>query len=382
MSEPTQPDPTPTPGPQSVLVTGFPTFVARRMTAQIVAADPEARARLLCRDVEAEAARAFVATLPDGHRDRVEVILGAVDHMDLGLSGDDYRELTTDITAVHHMAGISDVGADPSRLRQVRLDGTHNVIELAMACKRLRRLCHWSTAQVAGKRKGVVLEEELDEGQSFHNAFEETQCTAEKLARAAQTRLPVTVLRPGIIVGDSQTGEIDRFDGPYYLMVLIVRNATQVHLPLPGRGTAPLHLVPVDYVVAAAHALCLDERAAGKTFHLVDPNPLPARRVYELVAEHAHTALPRGSIPTAWARTLLRTPGIERLVRAPLAFMDSFDHQVFYNSRNTQSLLTERGIHCPPVDSYVGNLLGYLREASAKRRQATQPLVEETDPFD
>ena len=95
---------------------------------------------------------------------------------------------------------------------------------------------HWSTAQVSGARSGVILEEELDCGQRFRNVYEETKFRAERMVRDAARRLPITILRPGIIVGDSKTGEIDKFDGPYYLLVLIVSSPIDVHLPLPGRG--------------------------------------------------------------------------------------------------------------------------------------------------
>src|SRR4029079_1733814 len=93
--------------------------------------------------------------------------------------------------------------------------------------------------------------------------------------------------------GDSRTGEIDRFDGPYYLGILLVTSPLNIPLPLPGNGVAPLNVVPVDFVVDAFFFLSRDPRAAGKTFHLVDPNPMSARRVYELIAERANKRLPR-----------------------------------------------------------------------------------------
>src|SRR5690606_22763927 len=118
--------------------------------------------------------------------------------------------------------------------------GTREIIEFAGECKELRRLCHWSTAAVSGKRPGVIVEDELDAGHGFHNAYERSRFEAEKLARQAQRRLPLTIFRPGVIVGDSRTGEVDPIKGsirgPYSLMVLIASNQTQVGLPLPGRG--------------------------------------------------------------------------------------------------------------------------------------------------
>jgi nucleoside-diphosphate-sugar epimerase len=397
-------------GPESVLITGASGFAARRMAAKILAADLDAQVTLLCHERELVALQGFAQALSPEQGSRVRVVLGSPEAIDLGMSGSDFREVAESITCIHHMhmhwhmhmevdrAGARSMGTNvrmsADALRRARVGGTRHVLELAAGCPRLRRLCHWSSVHVAGKRKGMVLEEDLDEGQSFHNAFEEMQHAAEKLARSAQQRLPVTVLRPGVIVGDSRSGEIDVFDprfdghldGPYSLMALIARNPTLVHLPLPGRGAAPLHLVPIDFVIDAAHALSRDERAAGRTFHLVDSNPLPARRVYELVAEHARTAQPRGFNPAGIARTLLRAPGLEKLARAPRAFVDAFDHQVFFNNRHATELLLEYGIRCPPFDSYVHNLLRYLREAMDERRPTDAPNddagADDEDPFD
>ncbi|HLU65289.1 MAG TPA: SDR family oxidoreductase [Kofleriaceae bacterium] len=368
------------PRPEVVLVTGFPAFTARRMTLKILAEDPQARVYLLSRAKFTDAARELAASLPPDQAARLEVIEGDVCDMDLGLSGPEVRLLAGEVTTIHHMAGIYYMGVDRATARRVNVDGTRGVIELAAEAIRLRRICHWSTAAVSGKRKGVILEEELDEGQAFHNFYEETKFEAERLAQAAQRALPLTILRPGIIVGDSQTGEIDKMDGPYYLLVLIATNATQLKVPLPGRGTAPLHLVPIDFVIDAGYRLSLDERAAGGTFHLTDPNPLPARRVYELVAEHSQGKLARGFLPTGLARALLRAPGLERLTRGPLGFLESFDRPCFYNCRHTVALLEESGIRCPTFDTYVENLVAYVRGVHATRRQKLEDEV--FDPFD
>jgi len=366
--------------PEVALVTGFPAFTAKRTVAKILAADPTARIFLLTRDVFVSDARDFLATLPAEHSARTELVTGDVCHMDLGLSGPEYQRMTGELTTIHHLAGIYHMGVDKSTARKVNIEGTRGVIELAHEVKRLRRLCHWSTASISGKRKGVILEEELDENQSFHNFYEETKFIAEKLAENAKRKIPVTVFRPSIIVGDSQTGEIDKFDGPYYLMVLIATNALQVHLPLPGRGTAPLNLVPIDYVMDATYELSLDARAAGKTFHIVDPNPLSARKVYELVAERSHTKRPRGFIPGRLARTLLKAPGLERIARAPLAFLESFDQQAFFNSRATHELLRGRNIECPSFDTYADKLVKYVREVHQSKQEHLEDEV--FDPFD
>jgi thioester reductase-like protein len=365
---------------ERVLVTGYPAFTAVRMIRRLLAADDTTRVIVLARDKFAAEARELLDSLPDDQSARAEIVRGDVCNMDLGLSGSEYRRLTEELTTIHHLAGIYYMGVDKATAHKVNVEGTRGVIDLAGDSVRLRRLCHWSTAAVSGKRRGVIMEDDLDAGQSFHNFYEETKFQAELLARAAQRHLPVTVFRPSIIVGDSQTGEIDKFDGPYYLMVLMVTNSLQVHLPLPGRGVAPMHLVPIDFVIDAGYRLGIDARAAGRTFHLTDPNPLPARRLYELVAERSSTKPPRGVIPRGLARALLKTPGLEKLARAPLAFLESFDQQVYYNSMNAAELLNEAEIFCPPLPSYLDALVHYVREVYDARRQEIEDDV--FDPFD
>lgn len=370
-------DPAP---PEAVLVTGFPSFTAMRMVRKVLTADDEARLFLLTREKFHTAASDFLNGIPDGQRRRVRIVVGDVCDMDLGLAGSEYRDLADEVTTIHHTAGIYYLGVDRAVAQRVNVDGTRGVIELAGECRRLRRLCHWSTALVSGRRRGVVLEDELDEGQTFRNFYEETKFEAEKLAHQAARRLPVTILRPGIIVGDSQTGEIDKFDGPYYLMVLIVRGPMDMGLPLPGRGAAPMHAVPIDFVVEAAYALSKDERAAGGTFHLTDPNPFSARQIYDLVAELAHKPRPRGFIPTGLARAIMRTPGLERLARAPRSFLESFDHLTVYNARHATRILASHGVSCPPFDTYAEALVRYVRDVHAARRQKLEDEV--FDPFE
>ncbi|HEU4732522.1 MAG TPA: SDR family oxidoreductase, partial [Kofleriaceae bacterium] len=281
---------------------------------------------------------------------------------------------------IHHLAGIYFMGVDEETARRVNVVGTRTVIDLARDANRLERVVHWSTVMVSGDRKGTFYEDDLEAGQKFRNAYERTKYEAERLVRAAMRQLPITVVRPGIIVGDSHTGEIDTLDGPYYLMVLIATNASRVRLPLLGKSAAPLHLVPIDYVVRAAWQVARGETAAGKTFHLVDPSPMPARAVFEAVAEHAHTEKPRGHIPRPLARAVLRTPGISRLGRGPLAFLDLLDHPVLYDQTNTQQALAGTGVRCPPLAEYLPVLVRYVLDVT---RGALPDEVEDvSDPLD
>ncbi|MEO6774965.1 MAG: dephospho-CoA kinase [Kofleriaceae bacterium] len=360
---------------ECALVTGFPAFTAKRMIAKLLAAEPATKLYVLARDKFASEAAALLTKLGAGAR--AEVLVGDICDMDLGLASHEYRALTKELTWIHHLAGIYFRGVDDATARRVNVGGTRTVIELARDSTRLERVVHWSTAMVSGNRRGTVYEHELEAGQKFRNGYERTKFEAEQIVRNAMRQLPITVIRPATIVGDSRTGDIDKLDGPYYLMVLIATNASRLRLPLLGRGDTPLHLVPIDYVIDAAWQVARSAGAAGKTFHLVDPSPLPARAVFEGVAEHAHTAIPRGSIPRPLARAVLRTPGLARLSRGPLAFLDMLDHAVHYDQTQTHNALAGTTLRCPPLADYLPVLVRHVLEVT---RDA--PLLEPDDLVD
>src|SRR6185436_18459880 len=172
--------------------------------------------------------------------------------------------------------------------------------------------------------------------------------------------VPIAVVRPATIVGDSLTGEIDRFDGPYLLILLILTTPPEIAVPLPGRGDAPLNLVPIDFVVRASNAIGKDSRAPGRTFHLVDPAPISAKRAFELVAGAAGRRSPRGFIPTNVTKALLRTPGLERFAKSPRALVDRLATPVRFDAKNAEQILQSYRISCPPFESYVDRVVQYV----------------------
>lgn len=354
------------PGHERVLVTGFPAQAARLAVLELLARDPTATVMVLAPPAAADEAARFVAAHAPAAR--AKVVVGDVAAMDLGLTTDEYRALAAEVTTIVHLAGTYHLGVDAATARRDNVAATREVVGLARLAPRLGRLVYGSTVRVAGRRTGVVREDELDLGQRFHNPHEETRAAAEHLVRAAMRELPVTIVRPGALLGDSRTGEIDRLDGPYFFLVPFATNAWPVHLPLPSRGSAPFHVTPVDVFVRATCYLARLPRAAGRTVHLVEPDPLTVRRALELVAETAGTPPPRGFIPASVARALLRTPGLARLTRAPAAALDLFASPVAFERTSADELLGGSGLEHPRFEAYVGNLVPYLRERLARRR--------------
>jgi thioester reductase-like protein len=322
---------------------------------------------LLLQDGDGQRLEAFLGSLAEDDRARVEPLTGHVSRMDLGLTSEAYRRLAQDLTAIHHLASTyADPGkGQPERLRLVNVQGTREIVELAGQCQALVRLVHWSTIHVSGCRQGVVMEEDLECGQRFHSVWEQTRYEAERLVRRASRKLSATVLRPGVVVGDSRTGELEAYDGPWRILGRFLQAPQGQPALLPGSGQAPVHLVPVDFVARAGAFLGAAPEAAGKTFHLVDPSPLSAAEVYKLVARKAHRRPRPQAVPKALTRLLRLHPRMERLARLPVAPPEIFDQLVFYNPQNALSLLWDAGIRCPSFPSYAERLVTHTKGSSA-----------------
>lgn len=329
-----------------------------------------------------ERAKTQLAQLSSSDRARVQILEGDAAAMDLGLSGREFVELAREVDVIHHCAAITYLGVEHEAARHLNVDGTREVIELAQEAEHLERLVHWSTALVSGARRGYVLEDELEATAGFRNPIEKTRFEAEALVQRAATQVPTTILRPSIIVGDSVSGEIDRLEGPYLLVLLMLNAPMDLRVPLPGRGDIPLNLVPIDFVVDAGYAIARDRRSLGKTFHLVDPEPVTARRVFELIARAAGRPVPRGFLPTNLATALLRTPGLERFAHVPRAFLEQLATEVVYDDRNAREILDELELRCPRFDSYVEVMVDYVRrQQTLRRREEREDTQEIEDPL-
>ena len=218
---------------------------------------------------------------------------------------------------------------------------------------------------VSGNRHGTIYEEDLEAGQKFHNGYERTKYEAEQIVRNAMRQLPITVIRPATIVGDTRTGEIDKLDGPYYLMVLIATNASGLRLPLLGRGDAPLHLVPIDYVIDAAWQVARRRRRRQDVPPRRSESADRARGVRGRRRARAHRGAARLDPAPARARRVAHA-GLARLGRGPLAFLDMLDHAVHYDQTNTANALAGTTLRCPPLADYLPVLVRHVLEVTRK----------------
>lgn len=363
------------------LVTGYPRLLARRIATEVLA-DPGARVVMLVRARFMEEAQRWVASL-GADAARVEVLEGEVTAIDLGLGGREFLDLARRVDAVHHAAYSTSLEVGAKAITALNLQGTREVLELARAGLdqgHAPRVVAYSSVLALGAAEGLLREDDLELRQKLRSPAEETMHGAERLLRQAMGTLPVTVLRASMIVGDSLTGEIDLFDGPYLFIVLMLSSPVDLRLPLPAGGDLPLHVVPVDHVARAGAALGGMREAVGRTFHVVDPSPPTTRHAFERIAQVAGRRMPRGMVPVNLTRALLNTPGLERLTRSPRAFVDRLATRARYSDVGARGLLLGRGVECPPFEAYVGPLVGYVqRRLEARRHRAAE--VEVDDPL-
>jgi thioester reductase-like protein len=353
----------------SALLTGFPGFIGRRLARHLLDRDSDLRITALVEEPMIEPARAAAAEI-DGNR--IDLIAGDIGAAGLGLPEADYGRLQEEVRTVFHLAAIYSLDVPLVIAQRVNVDGTGNVLEFCAGAKSLQRLAYVSTAYVAGLRTGVVYEHELVMGQEFKNHYESTKFQAEVWVREQMDRVPTTILRPAIVVGDSQTGETQKFDGPYFLL-RVIAEADRAGRAIPnfGRAGAPFNVVPVDFVVAAIATAAQDPDAAGETLHLVDPEPLSARELAETLSLAYCGRRPRGTVPPSLVEASLRfKPLRERLGGTPRESIAYLNHPVAFDTRRAVALLSPHGLRPPNFGDYAGAMVEFFR-----RHEGDEALV-------
>src|SRR5439155_15920829 len=188
----------------------------------------------------------------------------------LGVSEED-RKMLEGVDHFFHLAAVYDMAADEGTNRRVNVEGTRNAVELANQIKAMR-FHHTSSIAVSGRYRGPFLENMFDEGQRFSEPYSRTKFESEKLARD-ELQVPWRVYRPGIVVGHSETGEMDKVDGPYYFFKVIqrLRSALLPWIPVIGLEGGRISIVPVDFVAKAMDHIAHVDGLDGRAFHLTDP---------------------------------------------------------------------------------------------------------------
>jgi thioester reductase-like protein len=339
------------------VVTGFPGFIGRRLVARLLERRAGGRVVALVEPRMVERARELA---PEG----VEVLAADISRRRLGLVQEDWERLRAKARTVFHLAAIYDLSVPLEVAQRVNVDGTGNVLELCAGCERLERLDYVSTAYVAGLRRGVVYEHELALGQGFKNHYESTKFQAELWVRQAMDSVPTTIYRPAIVVGDSRTGETQKFDGPYF-MLRVVSLCQRRGSPIPqfGRSGAPFNVVPVDFVVDAMVAASGEAAAVGQTLHLVDPEPVTAAELLSILGREYAGREPSYRLPAPLVQASLRLPAVRRRFGgAPPQSITYLNHPVRFDTRRAGDVLATAGLRVPRFEEYAPAMVRFFRE--------------------
>jgi len=326
-------------------ITGYPGFLGRRLVLKLLESKKFDKIIVL---VE-EKLKDYVKTLEESKN--LEIYFGDIRKENFGIKGD-----FKNVTHLFHLAAIYDLAVSREPAYEINVKGTENVMEFAMKNK-IERIIHVSTAYVSGTREGEIYEEELDMGQKFKNFYEETKFLAEKLVREKYNDLKPTVIRPGIVVGDSKTGETAKFDGPYFVMEALSRFPKWFPLPYIGEGKAKVNLVPVDYIIDGIFKISLTDKSIGKTYHLTDPNPKTAKELYYLFNKLLGRTNPVGKISTSVFKFMLKFPPLKGSV--PVEALPYFECNAIYICKNA---IEDIGWNVPDIKEYAPNIVRFFLE--------------------
>jgi short-subunit dehydrogenase len=381
---------------KSYLVTGAAGFIGRHLMSELVRRGGVFH--LVVEKREPPERLAALAQQWKAPRADIRFLVGDVAKPSLGLRDADVAALRGRVDHVFHLAAVYDMGMDERTARRVNVDGTRHALALARVLGVKEGFHHVSSIAVAGRYRGRFLEGMLDERVRVDHPYFESKFRSEQLVREARD-LPRRIYRPGVVVGHSRTGVMDKIDGPYYLFPLIraLGDWLPSWLPLVGPEGGTIPLVPVDFVARAmdhiAHAPGLD----GKTFHLVDPDPRPAADVIDLFCRAA--GAPRFALRLKWGDSFPLLPdALRSLVAAspagfvarqairlaaagldiPPSIFGYLDNPTTFDCRETERALEGSGIECPPLESYAARLWEYwarhLDEGSRRVRALRREL--------
>jgi long-chain acyl-CoA synthetase len=300
---------------------------------------------------------------------RVKVVCGDVCSSRLGLKESDYASLVENLTHIIHTAADWRL-VSLDEIRKTNVQGTANVLELAKEANknhRFERFSHISTAYVAGGRTGIVSETDLTDEFGFFTNYEHSKYEGELLVQAAKNDFPVSVFRPSMVVGDSQTGAIKTFNTLYYPLKLYLSGKRRF---MPVSQSLRINIIPVDYVAEAVAKLTFDPKAVGQTFHLVAPyqSLLTLKELLRIVKNWARTdlgvKLPR---PICFPMSVSSMKAVLRLQqvfqRQNYRISDALGALApyFYENRQFQRTNTDRllGVYSPKWKEIWPHLLEY-----------------------
>ena len=354
-------------------VTGASGFIGRRLVRKLLARDG-ATVYFLMRNPTPERLERLRTFWQPG-AERAIPIEGDILKPGLGVSDKDKETLRDKVDHVFHLAAVYDLAADALIEMETNIAGTRNAVSFAKEIG-ARRFHHMSSIAAAGLYEGTFREDMFEEARGLDHPYFKSKHESEKVVRR-ECAVPWRVYRPGIVVGNSKTGEMDKIDGPYYFFSVIkrIRGLLPQWVPMVGIEGGRINLVPVDFVTAAIDHIAHVEGLDGRAFHLTDPHPHRVGEVMNIFAHagHAPDISVRVNIgllrhlPVPLLSGIAQLPALRRLQHSimkdwslPDDVFTFFSYPTRFDCTETQRILEPAGIKVPHLETYAARLVGLL----------------------
>ncbi len=357
-------------------VTGATGFIGKRLVKKILERKGSVVHFLIRKESEGkvDGLRAYWGLTDAKSAARAVPVYGDLTTKKLGVATDVVKALKGQINHFYHLAAVYDLGADEASQVAVNIDGTRNTVELAKAID-AGHFHHVSSIAAAGLYEGVFREDMFDEAENYEHPYFMTKHESEKIVRK-ECKGAWSVYRPAMVVGDSNTGEMDKIDGPYYFFKLIqrMRQLLPPWMPTIGLEGGRINIVPVDFVVDALDAISHKTGINKKCYHLVDPEGYRVGDVLDIFCRAAHAprmnlfvnAALLGFIPKSVTKSIMGIAPVRRIRNAvlndlalPEDMLSFVNYPTRFDCRDTLEALKGTGVQCPKLDNYAWRLWDY-----------------------
>ena len=353
-------------------VTGASGFIGKRLVRKLLARRGAVVHFLVRPDSEAKVPELLAYW--GVSRQRARPVVGDLTASRLGVAAETVKALKGQIDHVYHLAAVYDLGADEQSQVTVNVEGTRQAVQFARAID-ARHFHHVSSIAAAGLYEGVFREDMFEEAEGLEHPYFMTKHESEKIVRR-ECKVPWSVYRPAMVVGDSKTGEMDKVDGPYYFFKLIqrMRQLLPPWMPAVGLEGGRINIVPVDFVVDALDHISHHHHVSGRCYHLVDPQGYRVGDVLDIFARAAHApkmnlfvnAALLGFIPRGVKKSLMALAPVRRIRQAvmqdlglPEDIFTFVNYPTRFDRRETDAALKGSGIECPNLHDYAWRLWDY-----------------------